>query len=95
MVKDWNSLERTGNPAVDMVADHVFHYRDKLLKPIKSILLHPRAFRKFEEFVKKNKPDYIQGAAKLEFDSVEIIKGSPLMIKDLMVGEFWNSTAEA
>lgn len=91
MVKDWNSLQRTGNPAVDMVADHVFYYR-RILKPIKSIVLSPRCYAKFIEFVKRNMPEF-DYSQKLEFDSVDIEKGSPLMIKDLMIGEFWDNPA--
>jgi len=86
MVKDWNTIEHTGNPAVDMVADHIYYYR-RHLKPVKTITLSPRAFEKFAAFVKKRVPDLIPGQ-KFEFDGVLIEKGSPLMIKDL-IADFW------
>jgi hypothetical protein len=90
MVNDWNTIQRTGNPAVDMVADHIYYYR-RHLRPVKTITLSPRAFDKFAAFVRRQVPDLVPGQ-KFEFDGVMIEKGSPLMIKDLMT-DFWPMSA--
>lgn len=72
MVKNWDTIEPSGNHAVDMVATCVFEHRKKNT-PIKSIKLNHRAFTMFEDYVKKHKPDYISGAI-IEFDGVEVYK---------------------
>lgn len=93
MVKDWSTLQKTGNAAVDMVADQVFYAR-KFLKPLKSITLSPRAYIIFTDWVKKMNPEVIPGQ-KFEFDGVDVEKGSSLMIKDCILDYYQALKPEA
>lgn len=76
MVKDWNTLEPTGNPAFDMVANCVFEHRKKRI-PIKTIYLNPRAYSMFEDYIKREKEkikEFVEAGTKYQFDGVDVEK---------------------
>jgi hypothetical protein len=93
LMKNAMTWERTGNIAVDMVADVVYKSR-QTMKPLRSIELRPEAYAKFLEFVlKKAGEENVLGKngeviAPLDFDGVAIKKGSSLQ-PHTMAFDFW------
>jgi hypothetical protein len=93
LMKNADTWERTGNIAVDMVANAVYRSR-QTMKPLRSIHLRPEAFKKFLEFVlRKAGEENVLGKngeviAPLDFDGVAIKKGSALQA-DHMAFDFW------
>jgi len=85
--KKWQDFEKTGNPAVDMVADHIRMYR-RCFKPVKCITLSPNAYGRFISWVRDQMKDEYKSGVTYTFDGVNIEKGTSLMIKDLYV-EFY------
>lgn len=85
MKKIVNKWDRTGNYAVDLVASGISHYRvaENPYRQPKSVCLHPRLYAQFVSWVKKRQT---QEEAAIEhtfqFDGVDILEGSSLMIKD-------------
>ena len=83
----WSDFEKTGNAAVDMVADHIrFHRRS--FKAIKKMVLSPNAYGMFLSWVRDNIGDDYKYGQVYKFDGVEIEKGTSLMVKDCYIEFF-------
>ena len=68
--KKYNTeYEYTGNPAIDLVASCISHYRDTP-KKLRSIILRDDYYGLFAEYVKKHTD--IQIDSKFSFENIEI-----------------------
>lgn len=87
---DYSQYDKTGNKAIDMVAACVGHYR-QFLKPLKTIYLKPQLFDLFKKGAEVLAKREFEDGELMQFDSVNIERGSYLMVgKDLYV-DFWEA----
>ncbi len=82
MMKKTGTYKKTGNLAIDIVAGCINHYA-RFKKPLERIVLHPKLWASFCEFVKAQIPMYDFSDDTVDFDGVKIVKGTTLMIKDM------------
>lgn len=80
-MKNINGWEKTGNPAVDMVAECIYQAR-KRKQPLRNIYLKPSAYLMFIGFLCRKVGEHLilsptgEVIAPIEFDGVSIKKGS-------------------
>jgi hypothetical protein len=72
----------TGNASVDMVAACINHCQ-RFGKQVASIHLEGRHWLAFTAFVKAQIPGYDLGNGTVDFDGVEVSRGSSLQVKPL------------
>lgn len=86
MVKNWNELKSTGNPAVDAVMTTIYVNRRRML-PLRSLSLSFRTYGLFEEFLKQNMGATFDYKNKYQFDGVDI-ECNPAQARDI-VEDYW------
>jgi hypothetical protein len=93
LFKNLSGWQSTGNRSVDAVADAVWKAR-KSIKPLRSISLKPGAYEMFILFAIENwgiehvLNERGEVDALVEFDGVEILRGSSLQIYN-MAFDYW------
>jgi hypothetical protein len=81
LMKNINKWEKTGNPAVDMVAECVYQARAKK-KPLRNIHLKPSVYIMFIDYLCRKVGEHLilsptgEVIAPIEFDGISILKGS-------------------
>lgn len=72
----------TGNLAIDVVSGCINHYAS-FHKKVERVVLHPKMWASFCEFVKAQIPGYDFSDDTIDFDGVIVAKGTSLMIKQM------------
>ena len=85
---NWKTYQRQHVQAVDMCAATIFAHRLKYL-PLKSIYLLPRMYEQFRWWTEKQLHRELQPEERLEFDGVNIEKGSTGQSTPLLL-EMWD-----
>jgi hypothetical protein len=87
---DYSEYDKTYNKAIDMVAACIGHYR-QFKKPLKTIYLKPQLFDLFRKGVEVMMKREIEPGELLQFDSVNIERGSYLMVGKELYVDFWSN----
>lgn len=90
----YSKYESTNNLAADMVAECVAHNRH-FKKPIKQIVLKPNYYDMFKLWVYRNTKESFNEDQVYQFDGVDIVKGSKLMVGTPLYVYFYPMIAEA
>jgi hypothetical protein len=84
----YSKYETTNNLAADLVAECVAHYRH-FHKPLKQITLKPDYYDMFKLWVYRNAKDDFREDQTYQFDGVDIVKGSRLMVGTPLYVDFY------
>ena len=76
------AYKKTGNFAVDMVAECIYHY-ERQKRKLEYIRLHPTLWLQFIIFVIEKIPGYDLSDETVDFDGVKVTKGSILMVDNM------------
>ena len=81
LMKNVNGFEKTGNPAIDMVADCVYEARKRKM-PLRNIYLKPSVYLMYIDYLCRKLGEHMllspegEVIAPIEFDGVSILKGT-------------------
>lgn len=85
---NWATYQRTGNNAIDLVAQAVGYHR-QIKKPLKAIILKPMSYELFKRGTEVLAKQRIEDpATEMLFDGVTIKCGNPKQF-DTMIFEYW------
>lgn len=87
---DYSEYDKTYNKAIDMVAACIGHYR-QFGKPLKTIYLKPQLFDLFKKGVEVLMSRELEEDEPMMFDSVNIERGSYLMVGKEIYVDFWSA----